>query len=612
MTKSRRTERSRKPLAGSSAPRRRPDGEPAASERPATPSRKRTGTNHFPIVGIGASAGGLEAFKQLLESLAPDTGMAFVFIQHLDPTHASMMTEILPHSTKMPVVEVRKGMAVEPDHVYVLPPAARATLVDGEFQLTPRPKPRGRELLIDLFFESLAETHKTKAIGVILSGTLSDGALGLKAIKAEGGVTFAQDEASAKFHAMPRAAISLGAVDRVLPPEGIAEELQQIGRRLSLPSPLLDYAGTELEKPRERLVEEPEDRQLSRVFHLLLKFSGVDFSAYRFSTIRRRIGRRMLVNRVETLEQYRRFLQENPPELRALYEDILITVTGFFRDSESFEALKTTVFPAILKGRSATNPIRVWVPGCATGEEVYSIAIALFECLGRSAQSPAALIQIFATDISETAIEKARAGVYLDSSLAKVSPERLRRFFVRANGGHQVSKAIRDVCVFARQNVTADPPFSNLDLLSCRNLLIYLEPVLQKRILPVFHYALKPDGFLVLGRSETLGSFPDLFQAVDRKNRIFRKVQGSTTPRVSFGFQSGQTRGLAEMATGGHEEPTPHADPQKEADRIVLTRYAPPGVVVNDSLEILQFRGRTSPYLEPPHGAPSANVLKMA
>ena len=614
MSKGRRTVRSRKTLAGSAPPRRRSNRKSTASRTAlANPTPRKTGKNHFPIVGIGASAGGLEAFKQLLESLAPDTGMAFVFIQHLDPTHESMMVEILPHSTTMPVVEVRKGMAVEPDHVYVLPPAARATLVDGDFQLTPRPRPRGRELLIDLFFESLAETHKTRAIGVILSGTLSDGALGLKAIKAEGGITFAQDEATAKFHAMPHAAISLGSVDRVLSPEGIAQELERIARRLSGPGQLLEEdGGAEPEQQREELAEEPEDRQLSRIFHLLLKSSGVDFSAYRLSTIRRRIGRRMLVNRVETLEQYQRFLQEDPQEVRALYEDILITVTGFFRDPQSYEALKTTVFPAIVKDRPATNPIRVWVPGCATGEEVYSIAIALFEYLARSARSPAAPIQIFATDISETAIEKARAGVYLDSALAKVSPERLRRFFVPANGGHQVSKVIRDVCVFARQNVTADPPFSNLDLLSCRNLLIYLEPVLQKRILPVFHYALKPDGFLVLGKSETLGSFADLFQPVDRKNRIFRKVPGSATPRVSFGFHSGQSRGLAEMAAGGHEEPTPHLDPQKEADRIVLMRYSPPGVVVNDSLEILQFRGRTSPYLEPPHGAPSANVLKMA
>ena len=585
--------------------------EPLAADL--APQKPALGAAPFPVVAVGASAGGLEAFTQFLQHLAPDTGMAFVLIQHLDPNHESLMTEILSRATRMAVSEVRAEMPIEPDHVYVLPPGALAEMVDGCFQLTPRVRRRGGERTIDHFFESLARYYKGQAIGVVLSGTLSDGALGLKAIKDAGGVTFAQDEATAKFHAMPKAAIALGAVDRVLPPQEIAREVERTGRRLSAGAPSeISAAEAEPEEQRETLADEPEDRELGRIFHLLLKTSGVDFSAYRPSTIRRRIGRRMLVNRAESLSRYRELLEENRQEIRALYEDILITVTGFFRDPASYEALKATVFPAILKGRSAKNPIRVWIPGCATGEEVYSIAIALFEQMGRVERSAGAPVQIFATDISDKAIEKARVGVYLDAALANVSPERLERFFVPVDGGHQVGKAIRDVCVFARQNVTADPPFSNLDLLSCRNLLIYLEPVLQKRILPVFHYALKPDGFLVLGKSETLGNFPELFDPIDRRNRIFRKIPGSSVPRVSFGLQAGPEYGLPEMATGGHQEPPPHADPQREADRIVLTRYAPPGVVVNDSFQILQFRGRTSPYLEPPHGTPSNNVFKMA
>jgi two-component system CheB/CheR fusion protein len=557
---------------------------------------------------VGASAGGLEAFTQLLEHLPADTGMAYVLIQHLDPTHASMLPEILPRSTPMPVVEAKNGTRLEPNRVYVIPAAWRATMTDGTLQLVARPKGSERELPIDLFFESLAAQRGTAAVGVVLSGTLSDGARGLQAIKAEGGVTFAQD-ATAKFPAMPRAAVAQGFVDRVLPPEEIAQELVRIGRHLSASSGPLEFVLLP-KKPEDggrKAATEPEDPHLARIYQMLLKATGVDFGSYRPTTIRRRIARRMRLNRTETLPQYVQFMKDHPAEVRSLYDDFLIAVTGFFRDPESFQALKTVVFPAILKDRSAKDPVRIWVPGCSTGEEVFSIAIALFEQMGDTAINPP--IQIFATDVNDAALEKARAGIYPENALADVSPERWKRFFTRLDGGYQVSEAIRDICIFARQNIAADPPFSNLDLLSCRNLLIYLEPVLQKRIVPVFHYALKPQGFLLLGKSETLGSYPDLFSPVDRNHRIFVKRPGAVRPALDFGRHAA---GAASTAPSEVSVEHPRVDPLQQADRLILNRYAPVGVLINDLLEVVQFRGRTSPYLEAAPGTPSLNVFKMA
>jgi two-component system CheB/CheR fusion protein len=612
------TRRIERPIVEASSRERRRSRKPKRPDPPGRKTVEESGEkpargDEFPVVAVGASAGGLEAFTHLLQHLPADTGMAFVLIQHLDPSHASMLPEILPRSTKMPVVEVRDGTRIGADRVYVIPPAARVTVTDGAFRLVSRPKGSVRELPIDLLFESLAEHFKSAAIGVILSGTLSDGALGLKAIKAEGGITFAQDEASAKFPAMPRAAIALGSVDFVLPPEQIAAEIVRVARHIStgvLPlDPAAAVGGVAAGKRDEAVDRQAssEEAQLDRIFQMLQKTTAVDFGSYRPTTIRRRIARRMLVNRVETLTKYVQFLGDHPEEVHSLYEDILITVTGFFRDPESFQALKTLVFPAMLKNRAATNPVRIWVPGCSTGEEAYSIAILLLEYMGEAGINPP--VQLFATDVSETAIEKGRAGAYLENAVVDVSPERLRRFFTRVDGGYQISKAVRDVCIFARQNVAADPPFSNMDLLSCRNLLIYLEPALQRRIVPLFHYALKADGFLLLGRSETLTSYPELFHPIDRNHRIYAKRPGAR-PAVEFG-----QRGLRAPA---HESPIEAVktrqppDPQREADRVILTRFTPPGVLVNDALEIVQFRGRTSPYLEAASGTPSLNVLKMA
>jgi two-component system, chemotaxis family, CheB/CheR fusion protein len=497
----------------------------------------------------------------------------------------------------MPVFEVRGGMRVLPNNVYVIPTNVDISLVDGSFRVGPKARVRGRDLAIDHFFVSLANQYKTRAIGIVLSGTMSDGALGLRAIKAEGGVTFAQDDESARFRDMPRAAVAAGAVDFVASPPKIAGELARMGRH--------PYVRPAPRKPEPEL----ELADHTRILSVLRTATGVDFTGYRQTTVKRRIARRMALKKIESVKKYLEVLRKEPGEAHALYEDILITVTAFFRDAEVFKSLKGFVFPALLKSRPANLPIRIWAPGCSTGEEVYSIAICLFEALQVTDTNPP--IQIFATDVSEMAIEKARAGIYLENSMVNVSPERVKRFFSKRDGSRQVSKSIRDVCIFARQNITSDPPFSNLDLISCRNLLIYLEPVLQKRVIPLLHYALRSNGYLLLGNAETISGFADLFTPVDRSHRIFLKRAGISRMPVDF------RRGAAAPgpAEGGPALMAPEVTPvdlQKEADRVVLGRYAPAGVLVNEGYEVVQFRGRTSPYLEAASGAASFNVLKMA
>ena len=560
----------------------------------------------FPIVGVGASAGGLEALTRLLEHLPSNTGMAFVLVQHLDPRHDSKLTEILGRSTRMPVTEVSPGLRILPDHVYVTPANAELGVADGVFRLDPRRRDRGRDLAIDHFFQSLAETHKSRAIGVILSGSLSDGALGLRAIKAEGGVTFAQDEESARFPDMPRAALAAGAVDFVDPPDRIAQALARIGAQA------LARVGVQarLRRPRSESDEAAAagKAEIARILAMLRRSSGVDFSSYRQTTVTRRIVRRMALRKAENLKKYVAMLREEPQELQSLYEDILITVTAFFRNPDVFQSLKTVVFPSLLKDRPADLPVRIWVPGCSTGEEVYSIAITLFESLEVMDVPPP--IQIFATDISETAIEKARSGSYLENSMVNVSPERRRRFFSKTGYSWQISRSIRETCVFARQNLTADPPFSNLDLISCRNLLIYLEPVLQKRVLPLFFYALRPAGYLMLGNAESISGFGELFAAVDRRQRIFQKRPGADRPPLSF-QRAAAPPARTEAAPEAAAEPTA-VQLQKEADRLVLGRFGPSGVLVDEDYQIVQFRGHTSRYLEAAPGAASFSVLKMA
>ncbi len=551
----------------------------------------------FPVVGIGASAGGLEAFSQLLGHLPVDTGMAFVLVQHLDPKHASKLSDLLAKYTTMPVVEVTQDLAVEADHVYVIPPNFTLTFIRGTLHLEPRDG-HGPHV-IDYFFKSLATDRQAGAIGVVLSGTGTDGTLGLQEIKASGGITFAQDEQSAKFAGMPQSASKSGCIDRILPPEKISEELARIGKNPYVAS----LSTTDPQATRG------QTNDFARILALLRSTFGVDFSAYRDTTINRRILRRMVLHTRDSLAAYARLLEQDRAELGALYQDILINVTSFFRDPETFEAIKTQAFPQMLKDKPLDAPIRIWVPGCSTGQEAYSLAMILLEFLGE--QTYRRTIQIFATDLSDTfALVKAREGCYPESIEAEVSPERLQRFFSKEDGVYRVHKDLRKMVVFAKQNVATDPPFSHLDLISCRNLLIYLSPPLQKRVIPTFHFALNPTGFLVLGGSETIGGHTDLFSAVDSENRIY--IKKSTASRQYPHFRAEDYH--ARIMAGGvqaPEQPTA-ADWKREADRIALGQYVPPGVLVNANLDILQFRGNTGPYLTPSPGEPSHNLFKMA
>src|SRR6266516_4459897 len=560
-------------------------------------SRRGSPTNAHPlsVVGVGASAGGLEAFEQLLRSLPNDTGLAFVLVQHLAPKHESMLSELLAKATRMPVVEVTQGMRVQGNHVYVIPPNADMSISDSVLHLSPLSPDRGLRMPIDSFFRSLADTHQSRSIGVILSGTASDGTLGLQAIKALGGVTFAQDEQSAKYSAMPRSAIAAGNVDFVLPPEAIARELKRIATHVKVLGP------DERPEAEERITP---DATLNKIFFLLRNFSRVDFSFYKPGTIKRRITRRMFLRKIDKLEAYLQYLRRHRDEVEALFNDVLIIVTSFFREPDSFEALKTVAFPAIMAQKDANVPIRIWVPGCSTGEEVYSIAIILLESLGEKA--PNTQIQVFATDLSEGIISKARAGIYPESVALDISSERLRRFFLKVENGYQINKHIRDIVVFAKQDLAKDPPFSKLDLISCRNVMIYMSQVLQKRILPLFHYALNPGGILFLGSSEAVGGFGDLFVPLDKKHRIYTKK--TVQSPVPFDFVP---RFNAEQEVRPHTEVQKPLDLQKAGEQMLLYRYSPPSVIVNDRLEIIQFIGQTGPFLDPLPGDASLNLLRM-
>jgi len=563
------------------------------SAKKARPDNNRTGPSPrakpvFPIVGVGASAGGIEAFTALLKGLTDAPGMAFVFVLHQDPKHTSNLAYIVARATGMPVEVVQPGTAVRKDHVYVAPANAEVSVVSGVLHLHERGA--GTPSVIDGFLRSLAQDQGSRAISVILSGSGTDGAVGTKAIKAEDGITFAQD-ATAKVDSMPKSAAAGGLIDFVLSPKEIADELMRIAQH--------DYVAG---GSKGRLPEE----DLLKLFALIQTKHDIDFKQYKPSTIERRIRRRMSLHRVSTLAQYLPLIRQNPAEAERLYADILIRVTGFFRDPEVFESLQKEVFPQVLRNRREDETVRVWVPGCATGEEVYSIAIALLETISGSGYS--CPVHIFGTDVSELAIDRARAGTYAESIASEISPERLRRFFNPVNGGYRVSKAVRDCCIFARQNVTNDPPFSKLDLISCRNVMIYFGSTLQKQVVSIFHYALRPGGFLLLGSSETIGSFGELFEMVDRKHKIYRKKSIIGRPNVEFNMA------VPEPAA----ERVPEEDVSgpnalfREADRILLSRFSPAGVLINDDLEVLQFRGRTSRFLEPPAGTASFNLLKMA
>jgi two-component system CheB/CheR fusion protein len=566
-----------------------------------TSDRQSTATpafrQQFPVVGIGASAGGLKALQELLLHLPADLGMAYVLIPHLDPKHESLMPQILQKVSTMPLREVAEGTRVEPNRIYIVTPNTTLGLSDGVLHtIKPRIASPTQEC-IDYFFVSLAEAAGDKAIGVILSGTASDGSVGVKAIKAEGGITIAQDE-SAEFSGMPQAAIGTGSVDMVLPPRGIAEELARIARH--------PYFGQRHNLTSDEPLLGSDQPEFAKLLQVLERKTGVEFVHYKPATVRRRIARRMALRRMTTLREYGSYIAENPHEARILHDDILIHVTSFFRDPETFAAVKTKVFPEILKNRSAKTPIRMWVAGCSTGEEPYSLAMAFIEFLDE--QRSECEFQIFASDVNDAAIAKARAGLYEGSIVADVSPERLKRFFVPVEGGRfQIGKHVRDLCLFARQDITRDPPYSKIDLLSCRNVLIYLGKALQERVIPVFHYALRPMGFLVLGSSETVDGFPEAFSVVDKKQKLYRKIPGS--PERVLELSQRRFRGGLEGSERTSEAPA--YDLTKEADRAILQRYVPAGIVVDEQGHILEVRGETSPILRPGPGAPNATLDKM-
>jgi two-component system CheB/CheR fusion protein len=555
------------------------------------------------VVGIGASAGGLEAFSRLLESLPSDTGMAFVLVQHLDPKHPSLLTHLLSSKTAMAVTEATDGATVAADKVYVVPPGSDMLIKGGQLWLTPREHTAELHLPIDAFLRSLAADGGERAIGVVLSGAASDGAQGLAAIKSADGVTFAQDPSSAEYASMPASAIAARVVDFVLPPEEIARELARLAADADLAG-----AGT-LRLPKA----DHEATAFDEVFAQLRGAFRVDFSAYKLPTIRRRIARRMLVRRSADLQEYVNLLAADPAEVEALYRDILIMVTEFFREPETFAVLRERVFPAILRDMNGDAGVRIWVPGCASGEETYSLAMTLLEVM--SAKGIHAPVKIFATDISEIDLASARRGSYAESISTAVAPELLRRYFVRTESGYQITKAVRELCVFARHDVTRDPPFANLDLVSCRNLLIYLGSALQRWVIPSLHYGLRPEGYLVLGRSESIAGFTELFETVDQKHKIFKKLSpASATGLFRFPVaardlparRSGRMPLEADESAAGS-----HPTTRQEADKAVLASLAPAGVTVDSQLAIVEFRGDTRPYLANRPGRPSLNLLDM-
>ncbi|MDR3698380.1 MAG: chemotaxis protein CheB [Candidatus Sulfopaludibacter sp.] len=550
-----------------------------------------------PIVGFGASAGGLDAFTSLLQEMPADPGLALVLVQHLDPQHSSILTELLARATPMRVTQVVHETKVKPNHVYVIPPNKDLLISGCALRLEPR-SAAVPHMPIDRFFRSLAADQAEKAIAVVLSGTASDGSQGVKAIKAGGGITFAQEPSSAQYDGMPRSAIATGCIDSVLPVPEIARELLRLRQHPYL---------REEPKPQDEAETESDSRHQREIFNVLRNATGVDFSLYKPGTIQRRTQRRMALLKMENLGQYADFIRQHPDELSALFQDILINVTSFFRETATFDAIRTQVLPVIFKDRGTTDPLRIWVPGCATGEEAYSIAICVCEYLKEAGSIVP--IQVFGTDLSEWALEKARAGIYPETIAADVSPQRLRRFFVRANSSYQIARTIRDTCIFARQNLTKDPPFSKCDLILCRNVLIYLGHPLQSTAMRLFHYALQPHGYLILGLSESIGNATNLFEPTDKKLKIYSRRPAN--PQLGGD--------LGPYQDSRHHEPRREPPPahvllntHHKVDQMLLARYSPAALVVDPALRIVEFRGHTAPYVEHAAGEATLDLTRMA
>jgi len=554
--------------------------------------------DNFPIVGIGASAGGLETLQDFFAHIPADANIAFVIIQHLSPQHKSIMAELLSKHTPMTVKEIEEGVHLSPGCVYLTPPDKNVAIFNRSLHLMEPIKGRGINMPIDFFFRSLSEDQKEKAIGIIVSGTASDGTLGIKAIKGEGGMAMVQDPATAKYDGMPRSAIATGCVDFIVPVE-------------KMPQTLMDYIRHPfLNEPQKiRLSETDAQKQLNKMYGLIRSATGHDFSKYKPNTIQRRIERRLAVHQVQKLSDYIDYMQKTPGEAKALFKDLLIGVTSFFRDPEAFEILAHQGIKKLVQNKNNSEPLRCWVVGSSTGEEAYSLAIVISEVMEKLEKRLD--VQIFASDIDEAAIEAARKGVYPDSIAVDVSKERLKRFFTKDQGAFKVKKQVRDMVVFSLQSIIKDPPFSKLDLVSCRNMLIYMDPTLQKKIIPMLHYALNPDGVLFLGSAETIGEFTDLFKPLESKWRIYQRKSSAPGKQIVYPTQRA-TFDLSQSPSNEAQSLPRPIDLQSLTEKTVLEQYAPAAVLINDTYEILHFVGRTEKYLMPPTGKPSFNLLNMA
>jgi two-component system CheB/CheR fusion protein len=555
-----------------------------------------------PIVAIGGSAGGQQAMVEFLKHLPTDTGLAYVYIQHLSPNYDSQLVSIFARQTSIPVIEAAHLMPVQPDHLYIIPPGKDMEVIDGVLVLMQR-KPRPQlHLPIDQFFISLARRQKDGAMGIILSGMASDGTLGLEAIKVAGGITFAQNE-TATYQSMPQSAINQGVVDLILPPDEIAREVARLSKKADIFQLTSETA--------ESNEQDAGDMDLDEILTLVKSAVSVDFKYYKKSTIRRRIIRRMLLYKLETLREYTDYLKQHHTEAALLYNDLLIHVTSFFRDPETMAYVKEELIPKILGNKLPSEPVRIWIAGCSTGQEAYTMAMILMEVLGdRAASVP---IQIFATDLSGSAIDKARTGIFTPSEVTEVSADRIERFFTKVDAQYRINKLIRDLCVFAPHNLLNDPPFSRMDLISCRNLLIYLDDVLQKKVFSLFHYAMKPDGFLLLGKSESVGSFSTQFTRIEKVHKVFtRKYHAQAKIPINMSFKKNSSPLKYKVTSAKNNDPVSVHDLDKLVDNLLLSQYVPASIVVDQDLEIIQFRGATGPFLQHSPGKASLNLTKMA
>ncbi|MBN1989346.1 MAG: PAS domain-containing protein [Bacteroidales bacterium] len=550
----------------------------------------------FPIVGIGASAGGLDALEQFLSNVPPSSGMAFVVIQHLDPTQKGMLPELLQRVTTMKVLLAKNRLVVKPNCVYVIPPNKSMSILNGALLLFSPIEPRGLRLPIDFFFRSLADDRKELGVGLVLSGMGSDGSVGLCAIKERNGMVAVQEPSTAQFDSMPRNAIDSTPVDIVAPPNELPHKILEFFKQMPLASSNLDQ-------------EIKDKSSLEKIIILLRSFTGNDFSLYKKSTVYRRIERRMGVHKVGKISSYVQFLQENPKEIEILFKEIMIGVTSFFRDSSVWEKLAERVLPDLIANLPSGSNLRAWIPACSSGEEAYSMAIVFKEVLAKLNPPRRISLQVFATDLDNDAIEIARKGVFPINIAADVSPDRLAQFFYKTEDGYRINSDIREMVVFAQHNLIMHPPFTKIDILSCRNLLIYMEPELQKKILRLFYYSLNTNGVMLLGSSETLGAMSHLFVPIDAKFKLYKPLANVHEPDV-FSFPSSFVHGNPGNAIKP-EASLPPPNIQSLADQVLLEHFAPPSVLVNQNGDIVYITGRTGKYLEPAAGKANLNIFVM-